>query len=194
MKCRVIVAVAWWLPLSVFAQVPDKAQACAACHGQTGVSINAEWPNLAGQNIEYLKAQIKAFRDGVRESPVMTPFVSHLSDNDIEVLAVYYAKQPASIAIDGDSSLVQKGRNLSAVCTPCHGSQGSPVASEWPKLSGQHAAYLRNQLNLFNSGARMNSHMQAVLASLNLDDADFVALAAYYNQLQSRLILNQQAE
>ena len=191
MKRWIIITISLLLPLAAFAQMPEKAQRCVACHGQRGVAINSEWPNLAGQNIKYLKAQMKAFRDGLRTSPLMAPFVRQLSDADIDSLAVYYAEQPASIIVDGDNRLVQKGRNLAAFCTPCHGSQGSPVASEWPKLSGQHAVYLKNQLSLFASGARINSHMQAVLASLDLSDADFAALAAYYNQLQAEIKLNQ---
>jgi cytochrome c553 len=68
-----------------------KAAVCAGCHGLDGYSSNDLWPNLAGQKAGYLVLQIKAFRDGERNSPMMQPMVASLSDQDIEDLAAYYA-------------------------------------------------------------------------------------------------------
>ena len=68
-----------------------KAPLCAACHGQKGVSGNPLWPNLAGQQEQYLAKQIRAFRDGERTDVSMQPFVAVLTDQDIEDLAAYYA-------------------------------------------------------------------------------------------------------
>lgn len=67
-----------------------KSAVCAGCHGMDGHSSNDLWPNLAGQKQGYLIAQITAFRDGDRSSPMMAPMVSNLSDQDIEDLAAYY--------------------------------------------------------------------------------------------------------
>jgi cytochrome c553 len=69
----------------------QKAQACAACHGAAGISNNPLWPNLAGQKEQYLIKQMKAFRSGQRNDPVMSPMAKPLSDADIENLAAYYA-------------------------------------------------------------------------------------------------------
>lgn len=69
-----------------------KSLACAACHGQDGISTNPRWPNLAGQKEVYLKKQIKAFRDGRRKSSLMAPMVKSLSNKDAENLAAYYAQ------------------------------------------------------------------------------------------------------
>lgn len=68
-----------------------KAMTCAACHGPTGISPNDIWPNLAGQKEGYLVKQIKAFRDGERNDPMMAPMVKSLSDEDIANLAAYYS-------------------------------------------------------------------------------------------------------
>ena len=70
-----------------------KSAICASCHGPTGVSSNPLWPNLAGQQEQYLAKQIKAFRDGVRKDPMMAPMVAALTDEDIDNLAAYYAAQ-----------------------------------------------------------------------------------------------------
>lgn len=68
-----------------------KAAGCAGCHGAKGVSANPLWPNLAGQKAAYLVKQLKAFRDGAREDPIMSAMARPLSDADIEDLAAYYS-------------------------------------------------------------------------------------------------------
>lgn len=68
-----------------------KAVLCAACHGHNGVSINNNWPNLAGQKEAYLIQQLKDFRDGRRSGEVMPETAQSLSDEDIENLAAYYS-------------------------------------------------------------------------------------------------------
>jgi cytochrome c553 len=68
-----------------------KAGTCAGCHGPNGISANPLWPNLAGQKDAYLAKQLKAFRDGTRTDPVMSPMAKPLSDADIENLAAYFS-------------------------------------------------------------------------------------------------------
>jgi len=68
-----------------------RAASCAACHGANGISSNDLWPNLAGQKEAYLVSQIKAFRDGDRKNPMMSPMAAGLSDADIDNLSAYYA-------------------------------------------------------------------------------------------------------
>jgi cytochrome c553 len=68
-----------------------KSAACGACHGMNGISANDIWPNLAGQKAGYLVAQMKAFRDGQRKNPMMSPMAAPLSDTDIDNLAAYYS-------------------------------------------------------------------------------------------------------
>lgn len=68
-----------------------RAATCAGCHGDNGISRNPLWPNLAGQKAAYLAKQLKAFREGSRSDPMMTPMAKPLSDADIENLAAYYS-------------------------------------------------------------------------------------------------------
>ena len=68
----------------------SKSATCAGCHGANGVSNNPLWPNLAGQQVGYLAKQLKAFRDGSRSDPMMSPMAKPLSDADIDNLATYY--------------------------------------------------------------------------------------------------------
>ncbi len=76
-----------------------KATNCAACHSATGLYGNGApgvsgvptWPNLAGQNAEYLANTLKSYQDGGRTHPVMTSIAKTLSDADIDNLSAYYA-------------------------------------------------------------------------------------------------------
>lgn len=68
-----------------------KSATCAGCHGPAGVSANPLWPNLAGQKDAYLAKQMKAFRDGTRTDPMMSPMAKPLTDDDIANLAAYYS-------------------------------------------------------------------------------------------------------
>lgn len=67
------------------------AGVCVACHGPAGISGNPEWPNLAGQKGPYLALQLRAFRDGGRQHPLMSPIAKGLSDADIDNLAAYFS-------------------------------------------------------------------------------------------------------
>lgn len=68
-----------------------RAVLCAACHAHDGISINDNWPNLAGQKEAYLVKQLKDFREGRRSGEVMPEYTQRLSDKDIEDLAAYYS-------------------------------------------------------------------------------------------------------
>tara|TARA_R110002074_G_scaffold233574_1_gene405188 strand:- start:65 stop:376 length:312 start_codon:yes stop_codon:yes gene_type:complete len=68
-----------------------KSATCIACHGSAGISPTPIWPNLAGQKEQYLVAQLKAFKDGTRQNPQMSPMVAGLSDEDMANLAAYYS-------------------------------------------------------------------------------------------------------
>ena len=70
-----------------------KTATCVACHGAEGISPNPLWPNLAGQKDQYLIKQMKAFRDGERSDPVMSPMAQILKEEDIDNVAAFYASQ-----------------------------------------------------------------------------------------------------
>ena len=68
-----------------------KSASCASCHGANGISLIPTFPNLAGQKAAYTEAQLKAFRDGIRKNPTMSPMAAALSDEDIKNISAYYA-------------------------------------------------------------------------------------------------------
>jgi cytochrome c553 len=70
----------------------DKAAACAACHGQNGISMNPAWPTLAGQHEDYLLNALHQYRDGTRGDPVMTAQAALIAEEDLARLARYFSR------------------------------------------------------------------------------------------------------
>ncbi|MCG9631218.1 MULTISPECIES: cytochrome c [Vibrio] len=71
-----------------------KAAVCAACHGADGIAVIPGYPNLKGQNEQYLVTSINAYKTKQRNgglAAVMQAQASMLSDADIANLAAYYA-------------------------------------------------------------------------------------------------------
>ena len=75
---------------------PRHLETCAACHGANGISVAAGIPNLAGQKATYLKSQLSAFKDGMRENDVMKAVASQLADAEMEALAAHFASKPGA--------------------------------------------------------------------------------------------------
>jgi cytochrome c553 len=75
-----------------------KAAVCAACHGKNGIAQIPGYPNLAGQNEQYLVSALKAYKNKQRsggQAVIMQGQATGLSDEDIANLAAYYASLPA---------------------------------------------------------------------------------------------------
>ncbi len=71
---------------------------CAQCHGPDGVGVGASFPKLAGQSMEYISAQLKAWQDRQRTNDplgLMASVAAKLSDKDVAAVASYYASLPA---------------------------------------------------------------------------------------------------
>ena len=71
------------------------------------------------------------------------------------------------------------GKEKSAKCQTCHGVDGNSETAIYPKLAGQHAAYIRKQINDFKSGARVDPVMSP-MAALVASDQDLLDIAAYF--------------
>ncbi|MGA8170891.1 MAG: c-type cytochrome [Methylocystis sp.] len=79
------------------AEGPDISEViaqCAACHGPEGIARDVEIPNLAGQHDRYLVTQLKNFRSGKRPHKEMAYMSRHITDEEIEAIARYYAQIP----------------------------------------------------------------------------------------------------
>lgn len=70
------------------------------------------------------------------------------------------------------------GKSKAAVCGACHGVDGNSASPQFPKLAGQNASYLVEQLSNFKSGKRQNPIMSG--QAKNLSDQDMQDIAAYF--------------
>ncbi len=148
-------------------------QACSICHGDIGTqyngnSVNPTFPNLAGQQHDYIVAQLNSFQDKSRKDPAAKAFMwgitRNLTKEQIDGLATYFANQPAHPERSFTSSQ-EKPANLAEgnkifnegmldkgvpACMGCHGADahGNGVI---PRLAGQHANYLYKQLTYFHA-------------------------------------------
>jgi cytochrome c553 len=180
----------------------SKAVTCSACHGAEGNSVAPLWPNIAGQNANYIVAQLKAFQPGendvpaLRSDPLMTSMAMPLSDEDMRDLAVYFEGLPAAANSVADEKLVSRAEalyrggnneNKAAACLACHGpaGRGNPAAT-YPALNGQHAEYTAKQLHDYASGARKSDGKTHIMRDIagRLSDEDIIAIASYVQGLK----------
>ena len=70
------------------------AATCANCHGTFGKSIkDGVLPSLAGMKSDYLTEQMQAFKSGARPATIMHQIAKGFSDEQIKLLATYFASQ-----------------------------------------------------------------------------------------------------
>lgn len=166
-----------------------KSQTCVACHGADGNSLLTMYPKLAGQHAKYIEKQLKDLKLGMesagkqgRYDPVMSAMAMPLTEQDMADLAAYYSSLPISpnttpeSVVDAGKVLYTAGdaeRGLTA-CIACHGPRGNGTElSGFPKISGQHADYIKAQLQKFRESSRgndMNAMMRDIAKKLTDDD------------------------
>ncbi|MDO5666661.1 MAG: c-type cytochrome [Alcaligenaceae bacterium] len=73
--------------------------ACTTCHGIDAYGIGDSFPNINGQNPEYVKKAIKDWKEDTRTNDpldLMGRIAKRLTDDDVEAVAAYLASQPAT--------------------------------------------------------------------------------------------------
>jgi len=177
-----------------------KSATCIACHSADGNSLITQYPKIAGQHSSYIEKQLTELKLGIetagkkgRYDPVMSPMAMLLSEQDMKDLAAYYSSMLTSDNATPED-VVEQGkvlytagdtkRGLTA-CIACHGPRGNGTAlSGFPKISGQHADYIKIQLTKFKAGERKNdlNEMMRDIA-MKLTDAEIETLSKYVGGL-----------
>lgn len=173
----------------------ESAVACQACHGPAGAKpIMGAYPKLSGLGERYLYNQLVAIQEDARSIPEMTGQLDGKSDQDLQDLAAYFAKQDMVVS-QADPELVEKGAALyrggnmaSGVpaCAGCHNPQGKGNApAGYPHLGGQNAEYLVKQLEAYRAGTRANGSNAQIMMDVTsrLTDAEIEAVASYISGL-----------
>lgn len=174
-----------------------KVATCTACHGPGGNSANPQWPKLAGQSSRFIVEQLKRFKSGERQNPLMQPQAAGLSEEDMANVAAYFAAQPPAPGVGSKDAIalaqpIYRGgdaaRGLPA-CAACHGPTGAGVSpAAFPRIGGQHSEYVASRLKTYRDAAKGelpegNYKIMATVAS-KLTDQEIEALASYVNGLQ----------
>jgi cytochrome c553 len=177
----------------------EMAAVCSACHGATGVSPAAAFPNLAGQRAEYLYWQLVEFKREARPESPMTSQVANLDEATLRNLAAWFASlPPAQHTPAAGTPPSSRGRELylegnpasgTPPCQGCHGADGGghPLAADnpsyrtYPMLRAQHADYVVQRLKDFREGKHLSSSSDRVMTPVarTLDDGAITALASW---------------
>jgi len=160
---------------------------CFLCHGENGESSSEVFPKLAGQHANYIAKQLDNFKSGRRKSTAMADMAARLSAEEMLALGQYFESKPSEPEKVEDPDLASVGRYIFnngnkyagvPACVSCHGQQGlgSP---NLPRLAGQYASYIENQLKLFNQRERTNDNavMHAIVSKMSA--LEMAAVAQY---------------
>jgi cytochrome c553 len=161
--------------------IAEKAQVCAACHGENGIPQQKNHPVIWGQQLGYLYVQLRDFKSGARKNEQMSPVAEALEKDDLLPLATYFSQKPwpdlqqpqASAAVAAQAQQA----NDSIVCTSCH-QAGFKGEGTQPRLAGQHKDYLYKTMMDFRTGVRGNNPGMSDLMKAT-PEQDFKPLAEY---------------
>lgn len=177
--------------------IEAKLEYCKTCHGLSGQGYLGYFPmpRLAGQQPEYIEAQLRAFTERRRTNPIMFNVAHVLSPSMIASLANHFhhlnpppfGGAPRAAAASGkriyDDGLPES--NVPA-CSACHGADGHGQ-NEIPRLAGQLYPYMVGQLTGWakQRGQGTTVDTSAIMAPTahNLTRSQIEAVAAYVSNL-----------
>lgn len=167
-----------------------KAETCATCHGNNGISTMENVPSLASQPDLFLQWQLVFFRSGARKNETMAPLAEQLSNEDVRDLGAYFASLKAADsssakAPDDHPELAEAGKQAAAAgkCASCHGENysGNKAAA---RIAGQREEYIVKALHDYKAGVRTGGGVAAMAeVAYPLSDDAITALAHYLSRL-----------
>jgi cytochrome c553 len=164
----------------------EKAELCAGCHGDNGVSQTENIPSLAAQPDQFIQWQLVYFRAGTRKNEQMQPIIEQINNEDIRNLGAYFSQlAPPKAPSDDNPDLSKKGAQAAAGrrCASCHTDSFAGTKAV-ARVAGQREEYLLKALHDYKSGARSGGG-QAVMADVAypLSEEEIEALAHYLAHL-----------
>jgi len=160
---------------------------CESCHGNDGNADNASMPSIAGQDAKYFIKAMQHYQDGTRQHKKMFEAVEALNEQEMIDLASYYASK---VPRRRDIRAPLKSTEWIARCERCHGLDGNSTDPRFPMLAGQDKTYLKAAMSAYVTGARDNSAMYAMAASLSTLNMEFIS--EYYASQQPKAVIYMQ--
>jgi len=173
----------------------QRIAACLSCHSVKERG-DAYFPRIAGKPAGYLYNQLRNFRDGHRQYPMMNYMLAHLPDAYLHEIADYFAAQhpPYAAAAAGsaaNASAAQLARGEALVrqgdagkkipaCVSCHGAALAGVAPAIPGLLGLPSDYINAQFGNWKNHSRraLSPDCMADIAAL-LSAEDVAAVSSW---------------
>ncbi|MBV2122655.1 MAG: c-type cytochrome [Candidatus Thiodiazotropha sp. (ex Ctena orbiculata)] len=181
-------------------------EVCSACHLLEGWGLaDGTFPQLAGQHRNVLIKQMADIRAQNRDNPTMYPFAL---DEQIMAASGYHAGEikPAQLMADVTAYIAKlpmnpengkgpwnqlfpeftQGKKLyDDNCVQCHGANGEGDDEKfYPKIHGQHYAYMLRQFEWIRDGKRRNANPEMVEQIKNFSDKDMQMVINYVSRLQ----------
>ena len=166
----------------------EKAEMCAGCHGENGISQTENIPSLAGQPDQFLQWQLVFFRGGARKNEQMQPIAEQVGNEDVRALGAYFASltPPKTTAPDDNPDLSRKGAQAAVGrrCASCH-TDAFAGTKAVARLAGQREEYLVKALHDYKSGVRSGGAGAAMTdVAYPLSNEEIEALAHYLAHFQ----------
>ncbi|MCP3669288.1 MAG: c-type cytochrome [Gammaproteobacteria bacterium] len=189
---------------------PDKPrgiivyEVCSACHLLEGWGLkDGTFPQLAGQHKDVLIKQLADIRGKNRDNPTMYPFAL---DEQILAVAGYHAGEmkPSQLVADvcdyisklpmnpdngkgtwaeGTPEFEQGKKLYADNCVECHGDNGQGDNGKfYPKIHGQHYAYMLRQFEWIRDGKRRNANPDMVKQIKGFTDKDMAMVVNYVSR------------
>jgi cytochrome c553 len=175
-----------------------KLEYCKTCHGLSGQGYLGYFPmpRLAGQQPDYIEAQLKAFIERRRTNPIMFNVAHVLSPSMVTALADHFhhlnpppfGGAPRSTVSTG-KRIFEEGLPESNVpaCSACHGADAHGQ-NEIPRLAGQLYPYMVGQLTGWSKergqGTAVDTSAIMAPTAHNLTRSQIEAVAAYVSNLR----------
>jgi cytochrome c553 len=163
---------------------------CSRCHETRGSGgREREFPQLAGQQRQYLLTQLVQIIASDRVAPKMHPVLARgalAEPQALSDLTAYLAAQPHDPHGEhGDGHRLGRGRELyNARCAQCHDALGAGQSQgPIPAIAGQNYTYLVSQLKGFAAGHRPKAGPEVIDAVNKLSPNDVRAVADFMSRL-----------
>ncbi|MEW8508437.1 MAG: c-type cytochrome [Candidatus Thiodiazotropha sp.] len=181
-------------------------EVCSACHLLEGWGLDdGTFPQVAGQHRNVLIKQLADIRAQNRDNPTMYPFAL---DEQIMAASGYHKGEikPAQLVADVTDYIAKlpmnpdngkgpwnqlfpefaQGKKLyDENCVKCHGENGEGDNEKfYPKIHGQHYAYMLRQFEWIRDGKRRNANPEMVEQIKNFSDKDMEMVINYTSRLQ----------
>ncbi|MBI5165108.1 MAG: c-type cytochrome [Magnetospirillum sp.] len=169
----------------------DVYEVCAACHLPEGWGQHdGTFPELAGQHTKVIIKQLADIRAKNRDNPTMYPFAlpseiggaQAVADVAAYIQTLKMNPNPGT----GDGKDLALGKKLyEENCTRCHGADGSGDNEKfYPRIHGQHYAYLVRQYEWIKAGKRRNANPDMVKQIQTFSERDTKAVLDFVSRMK----------